>query len=113
MNSVVIKSANKAQIAQAVGDYVARLRAAHPEIERAIWFGSWVNGIPAPGSDVDLCLVVSVSDQPLRERAGAYLPVGFPVGLDLFVYTQAELEHLRDTSPGWYGAIIAGREVTG
>ena len=30
---------------------------------RAIWFGSRVNGIPAPGSDVDLCLVLARSEK--------------------------------------------------
>lgn len=111
MSSVVIKSANRDQITRAVTAYVARLRAAHPEVERAIWFGSWVNGLPTPGSDVDLCLVVSGSDQSPHERISAYLPVGFPVGIDLFVYTPAELDHLRDTSPGWYEAIMSGQEV--
>ncbi len=95
----------------AVDAYVADLLAAHPEIERVIWFGSWVNGIPMPGSDVDLCLIVSHSDLPPRGRPPVYLPVGFPVGVDLFVYTQAEFEHLCDTSPEWYRAIVSGRQI--
>ncbi len=111
MNSVVIKSANREKIAQAVASYVARLRIQHPEIERVIWFGSWVTGLPMPGSDVDLCLILTSSERTPRDRIPDYLPVGFPVGVDLFAYTRAEFERLRETSPGWYQAIAAGEEL--
>ena len=111
MNSVVIKSADRAGVTRAVTAYVARLRAEHPEVERVIWFGSWVNGLPRPGSDVDLCLILSSSEKPLRERTPDYLPAGFPVGIDLFPYTRAEFERLAKESAGWHAAIVAGREL--
>lgn len=107
----MIKSANRAEIAQAVEQYVVHLRREHPEIQRVIWFGSWVTGIPMPGSDVDLCLIVSHTDKPRRERSVEYLPVGFPVGMDLFVYTEEEFAQLVQESPGWFAAIQAGREM--
>ena len=111
MSSVVVRSADREAITRAVTDYVTRLRADHPEIERVIWFGSWVTGIPLPGSDVDLCLILSASDKAPRNRAPRYLPVGFPVGIDLFAYTRTEFERLRETAPGWYQAITSGREI--
>lgn len=111
MTSVVVKSADRQAIGRAVAELAARLRAEHPEVVRVLWFGSWVTGRPTPGSDVDLCLILSASDKPLRDRAADFLPVGFPVGIDLFAYTQAELERLRETSPGWHAAIHSGREV--
>ena len=111
MNSVVIRSANREEIAQAVSSYVAHLREQHPEIERVIWFGSWVTGLPVPGSDVDLCLILSSSDNSAQDRISAYLPFGFPVGIDLFAYTRDEFERLQETSPGWYKAIVAGEEL--
>ncbi|MEN4099164.1 MAG: nucleotidyltransferase domain-containing protein, partial [Anaerolineaceae bacterium] len=77
-------------------------------ILKIIWFGSWVVGLPTPGSDVDLCLIVSKSDRPPRDRAPQYLPLGFPVGIDLFVYTQDEFERLEQSSPKWYQAITSG-----
>lgn len=107
----MIKSADRSAIAQAVERYAAQLRREHPEIRRIIWFGSWVTGIPLPGSDVDLCLIVSATEQPRRERSVAYLPVGFPVGVDLFVYTEEEFVQLAEEAPGWFAAIQAGREV--
>lgn len=111
MTSVVIKSADRDRINHAVEEYVARLRELHPEVERVIWFGSWVTGRPMPGSDVDLCLILGSSDKLLRERVADFLPVGFPVGVDLFPYTREEFDRLADSSPGWRQAILAGREI--
>ena len=111
LNSVIIRSIDRELIKQAVGSFVARLREEHPEVERVIWFGSWVTGLPAPGSDVDLCLILSSSDKPPRDRISDYLPVGFPVGVDLFVYTQEEYQQLRQRSPSWYKAISSGVDI--
>lgn len=108
MNSVVIKSVDRDQIRQAVLAFAAQIRKQHPEVERVTWFGSWVTGLPAPGSDVDLCLILSSSDKPPRDRVPDYLPLGFPVGVDLFAYTKDEFERLRISSPGWYKAITSG-----
>jgi predicted nucleotidyltransferase len=111
LSSVVIKSTNQETISRAVVRYVAELRTKHPEIIRVIWFGSRVTGIPLPGSDVDLCLILSDSDKLPHERISDYLPVGFPVGVDLFVYTQEEFERLKETSPGWFQAITSGCDI--
>lgn len=111
MNSVVIKSANPDLINEAVTSYVSVLKSKHPEIERIIWFGSWINGIPTPGSDVDLCLILSYSDKNMRDRISEYLPIGFPVGIELFPYTKAEFNELALKSIGWYNAIISGKEL--
>jgi hypothetical protein len=40
-----------------------------------------------------------------------YLPSGFPVGIDVFVYTEDELDALADRAPEWGAAIDAGIEV--
>lgn len=110
-NTVVIKSADPERIAREVEAYARALRSAHPEIRRLIWFGSWVNGTATPGSDVDLCLVLGHSDLVPRDRIPQYLPSGFPVGLDLFPYTEEELEELRESHPGWHRTILAGKEL--
>lgn len=110
-HSVVIKSCDRESIAAAVKLHVDKLREVHPEIRRVIWFGSWVNGIPTPGSDVDLCLILSFSDKSMRERVPDYLPVGFPVGIDLFPYTEKEFRQLETRSPSWYATILAGKEM--
>ena len=111
MSTVVIKSVDKDQIRDAVAAFGKGLREEHPEILSITWFGSWVTGLPAPGSDVDLCLIVSSCDKPARDRISNYLPLGFPTGIDLLVYTQEEFERLREISPGLYQAILSGVEV--
>ncbi len=98
MNSVVIKSIDRVKINQAVLQYSAKPAPGSLGDHPFIWFGSWVYGFPHPGSDVDLCLVISDTDLRPRDRASGYLPVGFPVGIDLMVYTQAEF-HLSINSP--------------
>ena len=80
-----------------------------------IWFGSRVRGVPAPGSDVDVCLLLDRSDKPFRERIPDYLPfgssVGLPVGVDLHPYTLAEFERLRREHPSWHRAIVSGVDI--
>jgi predicted nucleotidyltransferase len=87
-NTVVIKSTNPERIDKEIRKYVRAFRTKHPEIRRIIWFGSWVNGIPGPWSDVDVCLILSHSELSPRNRIPRYLPSGFPVGIDLFPYTE-------------------------
>jgi predicted nucleotidyltransferase len=113
LNSVVIKSIDRNQIREAVISFAKQVRQQHPEVERVIWFGSWVTGLPTPASDVDLCLILSSSDKFPRDRVSDYLPLGFPAGIDLFAYTKEELERLQRSNPGWYEAIISGMEVEG
>lgn len=63
-----------------------------PEIERIIVFGSLARGEAVPGSDVDLLIILKESPLPLLERIPKYIPTHFPVGIDIFPYTQYELE---------------------
>lgn len=115
-NSVIVKSADRDLIEQAVSSYLRELFTKHSEVIKVIWFGSWVTGIPRPGSDVDLCLVLdrAKDDPPVppRQRIPRYLPEGFPVGIDLFPYTEAELAEIERDRPGWFRCLTTGREVT-
>jgi len=75
-------------------DYARSLLATWPEVEEVIVFGSFENGTYAPGSDLDVFIVLSRSDQSVRDRIRA-LPTGrFPVSLDLFPYTRDEMASL-------------------
>lgn len=110
-NSVVIKSIDREKIQAAAQTYADHLRRHHPEIEKIIWFGSYIVGLPTPASDVDLCLIITSSDKPVRDRISEYLPLGFPAGIDLFVYTNEEFEQLKHSSPGWSETIRSGQEI--
>ena len=111
MNSLVIKSIERARVEKAMQDYAQWLRAQFAEVEHVLWYGSWVSGFPTPHSDVDICLIVSSSDVPRRERISKYLPLGFPVGVDLCVFTIEEFERLREISPQWHQAIRDGNAL--
>ena len=101
MNTVIIRSIDRIEITKAVQAYLGWLRKEFPEINRLIWFGSWVHGYLNPGSDIDLCLIVAASNIPIRDRISPYLPVGFPVGIEHCVYPRSAFELLGDVAPGW------------
>ena len=109
--SLVVKSNNQVAVQRAVRGWAQQIRERRPEVRRIVWFGSRVSGTPAPGSDVDVCLVLEYADKPFRDRVGDYLPYGFPVGVDLFPYTVVELERLRLERPSWHAAISSGVDV--
>lgn len=111
-NSAASTSPRRRELERAVEAYVQRLMADHPEVVEVIWFGSWATGQPGRYSDVDLCVVLSVSPiARARDRIPLYLPDRFPGGIDLFPYTRAELDAMRTTAPAWWHAIRDGRTV--
>ena len=111
MGSVRVISADRATVERAVTAHARRLRERYPAVRRIVWFGSWVTGVPTPGSDVDLCVVLGHAAEKFRDRIPALLPDAFPVGLDIFPYTEEEMERLRVTSPGWHATLTTGREL--
>jgi predicted nucleotidyltransferase len=68
--------------------------AAHPEVRRVVVFGSLARGEAVPGSDVDLLAVLSRSDEPFLARIGRYVPSAFPVGVEIFPYTEDEVRKM-------------------
>lgn len=71
-----------------------QIKVRHPEIEKVLLFGSLARGEGVPGSDADLLVILSSASQPLMERVPRYLPTGMPVGVDIFPYTQEEIDRM-------------------
>lgn len=71
---------------------MATLKSRHPEIERAVLFGSLCRGDAVPGSDADVLLVLRESALPFRERRVYYAPKNVGIGMDIFAYTRTELD---------------------
>ena len=94
--SVKITYFDKERVRRALDSYVAALVVEHPEIERVVLFGSMARGGTVPGSDVDLLLVISGSDRPFLDRVPLYMPDRFPVGIDVFPYTETEIRSMLD-----------------
>ena len=108
---LAVKSNDRTAVEAAVRRWARSIAARRPEIRRIIWFGSRVNGTSSPGSDVDVCVLISHSERPCRDRISDYLPFGFPVGMDIFPYTAAELDRLRSEHPSWYEALTSGVDL--
>jgi len=73
---------------------VRQMMARQPEVERVLLFGSLARGQAVPGSDADLLVVLSAADEPFIERIPSYLPTGAPIGVDVFPYTQQEIDRM-------------------
>ncbi len=97
-SGVVVKSVDEAAVRRAMDAYATRLFERHPEVEEIIVFGSFAEGDWAPGSDLDVFLVLSSSSLPVRERIPDLLPGPFPVGIDLFPFTRAEMEERQPSA---------------
>lgn len=62
----------------------------------------WPHHHPAPGR---------AHGVPPRERVVDFLPLIFPVGIDLFVFTPSEFDALRTNHPSMRKAIDSGIEL--
>ena len=98
MTSVVVKSLDEAAIRRAMDAWAERLLAARPEVQEIVVFGSFAEGNWAPGSDLDVFVRLESSSKPVRERISSLLPDSFPIGVDLFPFTDAEIAE-RQGSP--------------
>lgn len=76
-------------------DYAEHLFATRREIEEIVVFGSFARGNFAPGSDLDVFLLLTHSDKSVRDRIPEYLPGFFPLPLDLFPCTREEVAALE------------------
>ncbi len=68
-----------------------------PRVEEVVVFGSFAKGNYAPGSDIDVFIILNRAEGLIRDRIPEFLPGAFPVGVDLFPYTRQELETLASS----------------
>ncbi len=94
--SVKITYFDTAGVRRAAQEFAARLAAEHAEVLRVILFGSVATGEAAPGSDADFLVIISRSDKEFLERMAQYRPDHFPVGADVFTYTEDELQAMLE-----------------
>ena len=87
------RSLLKSRIRQAAGN----LSRQHEEVVQVVLFGSVASGRAVPSSDADILVVVKDSETPLLDRAALYRDHfnDLGVGVDLFVYTRAEISEGR------------------
>lgn len=90
---VRVYSLDRAALIERLRAAAQQLAATHPDVEEVRLFGSLARGNQAPGSDADIVVVVSQADAPFSERA-AYALTNCGIGVDMLVYTRAELDGL-------------------
>ena len=95
LTSCVLKWPARAAVEDAARALAARLAAAHPELARLGYFGSYARGDVGVGSDLDLVAVVKHSSRPFAERALDFDITGLPVPSELIVYTESEWQAMR------------------
>jgi predicted nucleotidyltransferase len=102
----VFRALGRDEVLAGLTGWAIELRRLHPEITRLGLFGSYARGDYAPGSDIDLLIIVAESHEPLGfKRSAAFDTNDLPIGADVFVYTEAELERLGSDSP-WLAHIL-------
>lgn len=89
-NSATVYSIDE-QVVLTAAQRFADESAQRPEVLAVVLFGSLAEERLGVGSDVDILLVLTHSDRPFLDRSPFYMPDRFPVDLDLFPYTLAEI----------------------
>lgn len=83
-----------------------------PEIERVLLFGSLATGRAVPGSDADLLIILKDSDCRFLDRIPLYIPDACGIGVDVFPYTQVEVDAML-ADGNWFirRALAEGIEI--
>lgn len=112
MTSAGVKRVDRSAVTAAVEEWATAI-SQRPEVVRLVWYGSFIQGIPTPRSDVDVCIVVRANlpaTIPRHARSADYLPAwGTPAPFDLAVLTTDEYADLASWAPNWAAAIRDGR----
>jgi predicted nucleotidyltransferase len=86
----VLKWPDAQTVVQALRRWAEKVSQDRPEVVRIGYFGSYARGDWGVGSDLDLLIIVSDSDQPFELRPSGFNPLELPVPTDVLVYTLAE-----------------------
>ena len=98
MSSVKIFSVDVGAVRRGTDEYARKLLDTRSEVEEVIVFGSFENDTYAPGSDLDVFIVLAEADGSPRDRIARFLPdKSLVVPVDVFPFTCAEMEERRDS----------------
>jgi predicted nucleotidyltransferase len=91
LSSPVLTWPRREAVEEALRAWSDDLTHSRADVLRVGFFGSYARGDAGVGSDLDVLVVVSHSDEPPLRRPLAFDTVtGFPVPVDLLVYTADE-----------------------
>lgn len=106
LTSSVLKWPDAETVAQAVREWASAVVRSDQRVERIGYFGSYARGDWGVGSDLDVIIVLTHSDQPFGRRGVEWDTLSLPVPVDLLVYTRDEWRRLRAQSRPWLSEII-------
>jgi predicted nucleotidyltransferase len=87
---VTVYSIDEQAIWVALKEFTTEL-AQRPEVLAVLVFGSLINGQLGVGSDIDVLLILAHSERSFLDRLPVYSPDRFPIDIDVFPYTLAEV----------------------
>lgn len=93
----------------ALAGWAGELRSREMGVVRVGAFGSYARGDYVPSSDLDVFVELAASSRPRPiDRVDSLPPPSrIPVGVELFVYTSAEVQQMRERGSTWLAAIEA------
>jgi predicted nucleotidyltransferase len=97
-SSSVLIWPDQEMVEQAAREWAEAAIAAHPELVRLGYFGSYARGDWGVGSDLDLIAVVAEAWETFERRGLTFDLLSVPVPAEILVYTQTELDRLRRDS---------------
>jgi len=103
--SVQVFWLNLDQVRTCLKKVVNRMVENRPEVEEVFLFGSLARGDAAPGSDADILVVLRESPLPFLERPMHY-PLDFcGIGMDVLVYTRAEMAQMQTNGNHFFDTV--------
>ena len=96
--NVRIRYFDERLVEESLRRYLKEIEEKHPEAKRVLLFGSFVRDECVPGSDIDLLLILSASEETFMERIPRFLPSPVPGrdGCIPIYYTEEELEKMKE-----------------
>jgi len=95
LNSRVLKWPDRDVIDRAVRAWAQEAGKRFPGLSRVGYFGSYACGNWGVGSDLDLVAIMDRDPEPFERRPLRWDLNGLPVPAEIFVYTEAEWQHLQ------------------
>jgi len=89
-NSRVLKWPKAEEVVGALKHWAGEILRERPEVLRIGYFGSYARGDWGVGSDLDVVIILKLSNRPFIERAAEWDTSEIPVPVDVLVYTEAE-----------------------
>lgn len=99
-------SLDRAEAVDSIRDGMQAVKHRCPEIDRVILFGSLARGDAVPGSDADVLVLLRETHLPFQQRFAQHMPSGVAMGVDVFAYTHAELESMRNSGNPFIARVL-------